>query len=126
MRLLAVAVAALSASACDTLIAHRMVVRAPPDQEPAVTTAEMMGIAHEALRSCGVKEEHVSSDRHTWLWSDPERRPGLVIDIRPGPEVNLSQNLYGPIGQTRTYRCVKAGLQARLAEQYGKDSVRMK
>jgi hypothetical protein len=40
-------------------------------------------------------------------------------------EVRLEQGLYGPVGPTDTYKCVRKALRKRLEERYGKERVRL-
>jgi hypothetical protein len=111
---------------CDTLIANRLIIGTPANRQEADSSiGELMSVAHEALRSCGVKEEHLSSDEDTWLWRNPDRPPGLVVDIRTGWEVSLSQAPYGAIGPTETYLCVKKALQGKLQARFGKERIRV-
>ena len=119
-----IAVPCLLFEACDTLIADRMVIGTPADApQLSPNTPEVMRIAHDALLSCGVCEADLESDRGNWLWKAPPGSPGLHVMVRPavsGVRVTLAQNLYGPVGPTETYRCVRQALRGRLEARYGK------
>jgi hypothetical protein len=112
---------------CDTLISNRMIIAVPTSpKEASSSTPELMAITHQALVSCGGRDEHLSSSADTWLWSDPDHPPGVMVNVRPGPEVYLSQGLYGPVGPTDRYRCVRKALRHNLSQRFGKARVRVK
>jgi hypothetical protein len=118
----------LQLTGCDTLIADRMTVRwtsdAPRDR---ASTMELMAVAHEAFSQCGMRDADLTRDTDTWLWKNPKGPPGLHVMVTPSGSdirVTLAQDLFGPIGPTETYRCVRNQLRETLVRRYGKAEIR--
>jgi len=119
----------LALSGCDTMIADRMIIRAPSQAAGApLSTAELLTASRDALMDCRFAEADITSLGDTLHWTNPKRPPGLHIMVhRAGDDVRvtLAQDLFGPIGPTDGYRCVRKTLRRRLEERCGKDRVRL-
>jgi hypothetical protein len=113
--------------ACDTMISDRMVIRTPAHGAGAApSTSDLLSTSRDALTDCRLAEADITVYRDTLHWRNPKHPPGLHVMIHPvgdGLRVTLSQDLYGPIGPTDAYRCVKKSLRRRLEERFGKDRV---
>jgi hypothetical protein len=120
----------LALGACDTMIADRMIIRTPSERAAAPpSTAELLTTSRDALADCRFADADITSLGDTLHWSNPKRPPGLHIMVhRTGDDVRvtLAQDLYGPIGPTDAYRCVRKTLRRRLEKRFGKDRVRLK
>jgi hypothetical protein len=129
VRLAISALLTLGLGACDTMIADRMIIRTPAEQSaPAPSTPEVLTVTRTALNDCGLAEADISEHRDTLHWKNPKGPPGLHVMLHPvgdGLRVTLAQDLYGPIGPTDAYRCVRKTLRRRLEERYSKERVRL-
>src|SRR5262245_16260998 len=68
--------------ACDTLIAHRMIIRTPADDLlTPVTTAEVLATTRSALGDCGLVEPNIKDFGDTLHWRDPKHPPGLHVMV---------------------------------------------
>lgn len=115
--------------ACDTMIADRMVI-ATPSSQPGLppSTAELVAATRAAAEKCGLQDNHVSSDADSVAWNDPAHLPGLHVVVRREGRnmfVTLAQDLYGPVGATDAYRCVRQALRRHLEQQFGRERVRI-
>src|SRR6185436_9123128 len=119
----AILLAVLVVVGCETMIADRFLITTPPDHlESIPPTAVVVKTAQTALVACRVQENHLSSDSDSLSWRDPDHPPGLHITVkRDGNDirVSLAQDLFGPIGPTDVYRCVKPMLRRQLEQQFG-------
>ena len=119
----------LALSACDTMIADRMMIRTPSQSAGAPpSSAQLLATSRDVLMDCGLAEADITSFRDALHWRNPKRPPGLHIMVdRAGDDVGLTlaQDLYGPIGPTDAYQCVKKTLRRRLEDRFGKDRVRL-
>jgi hypothetical protein len=122
-------VLALTLGACDTMIADRMIIRTTAQGSGAApSTSELLATSRDAFTECRLPEGEVTSYRDTLHWRNPNHPPGLHVMIHPAGgdlRVTLAQDLYGPIGATDAYRCVRKTLRRRLEERFGKDRVRL-
>jgi len=112
------------------MIADRIVVRTPADQSATAPSAsELLVTTRVALSDCGLAASDISAHRDTLHWTNPKRPPGLHVmahTVGDGLRVTLAQDLYGPIGPTDAYKCVRKKLRRRLEERFGKDRVLLK
>jgi hypothetical protein len=123
------AVLVVGLTGCDTLIADRWVIRTTADHSSVPgSTSQVLATAHLALGDCGLVDGDSKVIGDTLLYRDPQKPPGLHVTVYPADEgfrVTLAQDLYGPIGPTDAYRCVREALRVRLQMQYGQKSVRL-
>jgi hypothetical protein len=130
VRLGVIPVLALTLSACDTMIADRFVIRAPVTHpSPAASAGDILATTRVAFGDCGLAEADVTDFGDSLHWRSPKKPPGLHVMVHSaaeGLQVTLAQDLFGPIGPTDAYRCVKKSLRRRLEDRYGKEGVRMR
>jgi hypothetical protein len=108
-------------ASCDRMISHRItVVPSPPAEQPAVD--RITALAEESLVSCGAQAAHVTAHRGSLTWRNPEHLPGLTIDVS-ATGVSLYQHLYGMVGATKAYECVKDALAVRLRSAFGSERI---
>jgi hypothetical protein len=128
-RVVIVPAIALALSACDTMIADRMIIRTPPTRlSSAASVGDVLATTRVAFGDCRLAEAEVTDLRDALHWTNPKRLPGLHVMVHPADEglrVTLTQDLFGPIGPTEAYRCVKKSLRRRLQERYSNEGVRM-
>jgi len=129
-RLVILSILAVPLSACDTMIADRLVIRAPATQpSPAASTGDVLATTRIAFGDCGLAQADITNFGDELHWRNPKRPPGLHVMVHAAGEdllVTLAQDLFGPIGRTGPYRCVKKSLRLRLQERYGNEGVRVK
>src|SRR5260221_59041 len=110
-------VIALALAGCDTMIADRMIIRTVASQTSAAASAsDVLATTKVAFGDCGLAEADITDFHDAVHWRSPKRPPGLHVMIHPADEgfrVTLAQDLYGPIGPTDAYRCVKKSLRRR-------------
>jgi hypothetical protein len=110
------------------MISDRMTILAPERRpEEAPSTAEVLATTRGALTDCSLAEAEISSYGDTLHWRDSEHPPGLHVMVRRAGadvRVTLAQDLYGPVGPTDAYQCVRKSLRRRLEERFGKERVR--
>jgi hypothetical protein len=119
----------LAVVACDTMIADRLVIRAPVPGASAPPSMDLLDGPREALVKCNLAEADMTSFGDALHWRNPNHPPGLHIMVhRSGDEVTvtLAQDLYGPIGPTDAYQCVRQTLRRALEDRFGKERVRVK
>jgi len=110
---------------CDSMIASRFVVSTPADHAPP-SPSELLAVSQAALLECGLSEEQIWTASDEIHWRNPEDPPGISVLVRPAGQktrVVLSQDLYGPVGPTDTYRCATERLLAQLRDHYGSHNV---
>src|SRR5262245_48195060 len=133
VRLAISALLTVALSACDTMIADRWVIQGPaklPSGEaiPAPSAQDVLTDTRVAIDDCGLGGGKIMSDQDTLAWRDPNRPPGFHVMVHAGGDglkVTLAQDLYGPIGPTDAYSCVKKTLRKRLEQRYGTEGVRV-
>jgi hypothetical protein len=128
-RMAAIAALGLVVVACDTMIADRLVIRAPAQGAVAPPSVDLLDASRAALVKCNLAEADMTSLGDALHWRNPIRPPGLHIMVhRSGDEVTvtLAQDLYGPIGPTDAYQCVRQTLTRGLEDRFGKEKVRVK
>jgi len=117
----------ISAPGCDTMIADRMVIRAPatPPEQKAESD-QVVALIHETLIASKLEMMRESRGIETWRWKG-DKPPGFTVTVqRLGDEVQvrLAQDLYGPTGPSDEYEALKAALRKAARERFGKESVR--
>ncbi len=128
-RLAILSVLALALWRCDTMIADRLLIRAPAaPPNPTASTGDVLAATRIAFGDCGLAQADITNFGDELHWRNPKRPPGLHVMVHAADEgllVTLAQDLFGPIGPTDAYRCVKKSLRRRLQERYGNESVRV-
>jgi hypothetical protein len=117
----------LALAGCDTMIADRIIVRAPtaPRASEPVTQANVLTVVRDTLASAGF-ERIDGRGPEEWWWRNPAKGPGVHATVHPtadGVDVRLSQDLYGPIGESPKYRSVKMALTEATSRAFGKGAV---
>jgi hypothetical protein len=85
-----------------------------------------MTLSYDAFLQCGIRDADLARDADTWLWRNPAGPPGLHVMVNAFGDdmrLTLAQDLFGPIGPTETYRCVRKSLRDILTQRFGKDAV---
>ena len=120
---------ALALVGCDTMIADRIVVRTPtaPRASEPVAQADVLAVVRDTLAGAGF-ERMSGRGPEEWWWRNPNKGPGVHATVHPtvdGADVRLSQDLYGPIGESQKYRRVKVALTEATSRAFGKGAVRI-
>jgi len=116
-------------AACDTMHAHGIRISAVPTVEhPDTTEEDVAKFVRDALLAQGLKKGP-SFMPEVWEWRDPDHPPGLRATIElvgnGSIRVHLSQDLYGPVGETEKYKSVKMALINGGKRRFGSKSVQV-
>jgi hypothetical protein len=118
----------LTLVACDTMVADRMIIRTPEQGAAAPSAPELLTATRDAMVDCRLADGDIRSHGDALHWRNPNHPPGLHVMVRrTGDEVRLTlaQDLYGPIGPTDAYQCVRTTLRRLLEERFGRTRVRV-
>jgi hypothetical protein len=120
---------ALLLGACDAMIADRIVIETSGEYPGAAETRpQLLQAMLAATSACHLANPKTEATGNEALsWRDPEHPPGLHILIDENPKallVTLAQDLYGSVGPTEAYRCMRTALPRELAARLGSERVR--
>lgn len=115
-------VAVVALVGCDRMISDRIVIAPPSATADPATIERLTTFTRESLTSCGAQEPHVTARPGSLTWRNPETLPGLTVDVNASG-VKMYQHLYGMVGATEAYQCVKEALAGRLQGAFGAERV---